>query len=230
MRTRVANMLQLVDKEKPGVCKAAMCLWQSAGSVVLSRHAKAYRTFALVLFVTVGLTACNGNDTTSNANAPVISNPPHTSLPMPPLNGKSITNMGWSLADGKHSAFSDFNGKILVLDFYATWCEPCRRSIPHLIGLQRRYENDVRVIGLNVGGPDDAAEVPGFAQEFKIQYQLGIPDDDLASLLLANSDAIPQTFIFDREGKLMRNFVGFGESTGEEIDRTVERALLSKAD
>ena len=99
-----------------------------------------------------------------------------------------------------------------------------------MIGLQRRYENDVRVIGLNVGGPDDAAEVPGFAQEFKIQYQLGVPADDLASLLLANSDAIPQTFIFDREGKLMRNFVGFGESTGEEIDRTVERALLSKAD
>lgn len=226
----MSDMRQLVGEEKIGVSKPGMGLRQSATSVVLSRPAKAYRIFALVLFVTVGLTACNGNDTTSNANAPVISSPPQTSLPMPPLNGKSITNMGWSLADGKHSAFSDFNGKILVLDFYATWCEPCRRSIPHLIGLQRRYENDVRVIGLNVGGPDDVAEVPGFAQEFKIQYQLGVPDDDLASLLLASSDAIPQTFIFDREGKLLRTFIGFGESTGEEIDRTVERALVSKAD
>jgi thiol-disulfide isomerase/thioredoxin len=117
-----------------------------------------------------------------------------------------------------------------VLDFYATWCEPCRRSIPHLIDLQRRYENDVRVIGLNVGGPDDVAEVPGFAREFKIQYPLGLPDDELVTLLMANSDAIPQTFVFDRSGKLIKSFVGFGEATGGEIDRTVETALHQSAD
>ena len=224
------DMLQLVDEEKLGVCRAAMHLLRLAGSVVLSRQAKAFRTLALALFVSLGLSACNGNDSTSNANAPVISNPPQTSLPMPPLNGKSITNMGWSLADGKHSAFSDFKGKVLVLDFYATWCNPCRESIPHLVDLQKRYQDDVRVIGLNVGGSDDLAEVPAFAEHFKIQYQLGVPDDDLVNLLLANSDGIPQTFIFDREGKLMQNFIGFGESTGEEIDRTVESALRSRAD
>ena len=72
------------------------------------------------------------------------------------------------LADGTRNAFAEFKGKVLILDFYATWCEPCRNSIPHLVGLQQRYQNEVRVIGLNVGGPGDTQLVPEFAKEFKI--------------------------------------------------------------
>ena len=223
----MSDMLQLVvdiKKKLPGGAR------DSRVQTLSSRQAKkAYRTLLLICLA-VFLSACNGNDTTSNANAPVISNPPQTSLPMPPLNGKSLTNMGWSLADGKRSAFSDYNGKVLVLDFYATWCEPCRRSTPHLVALQKRYENDVRVVGLNVGGPDDVAEVPAYAREFQIQYQLGIPDDDLVGLLMADSDGIPQTLIFDRNGMLLEKFQGYSEELGEEIDKTVVSALNSKTD
>src|SRR5262245_30185044 len=197
---------------------------------------------ALALSSAVLLAACNGNETTnnntgagvartdSNNNAPVISAPPKTALPMPPINGKSIEQMGWSLSDGSRNAFSEFKGKVLVLDFYATWCEPCRVSIPHLIGLQQRYQNELKVIGLNVGGADDLERVPAFAKEFKIQYALGLPDEDLVSLLLADSDAIPQTFVFDGKGQLVRRFVGFGEMTGAQLDLAVEAALRSSAD
>jgi len=149
---------------------------------------------------------------------------------MPPLSGKSLENMGWSLSDGSRNAFAEFKGKVLVLDFYATWCMPCRDSIPHLIGLQRRYENEVRVVGLNVGGPDDIERVAEFSREMNIQYPLGVPDNDLANLLLADVDAIPQTFVFDRNGKLAQRFVGFDPSTGEQIDRAVATALKSNGD
>ncbi|HEY6805172.1 MAG TPA: TlpA disulfide reductase family protein [Pyrinomonadaceae bacterium] len=191
-----------------------------------AQRRRAYRTLLLITLVAL-LCACNSNDTSNNTNAPVISGQPQTSLPMPPLNGKSITNLGWQLTNGTHSAFSELNGKVVVLDFYATWCEPCRRSIPHLVDLQKRYMDDVRVVGLNVGGPEDVSQVPNFAREFQIQYQLGVPDDDLVSLLLSSSDAIPQTFIFDRNGKLVRNFVGFGDDTGSAIDQAVAGALVS---
>ena len=107
---------------------------------------------------------------------------------------------------------------------------PCRESVPHLIDLQRRYENDVTVVGLNVGGPDDIERVPEFSREMNIQYPLGIPDNDLANLLLAEVDAIPQTFVFDRNGKLAQRFVGFDSRTGEQIDRAVAIALKSNAD
>lgn len=119
---------------------------------------------------------------------------------------------------------------MLVLDFYATWCEPCRRSIPHLVGLQKTYEaQGLQVIGLNVGGPDDLPEVPAFAAKFGIQYPLAVPDDDLALFLMANDDRIPQTFVFDRQGKLVERLVGFGATSAETIDRAVEAALQSPA-
>jgi len=168
--------------------------------------------------------ACGSTHTTKT---PVISNPPHgTTYPMPPFKGTSIANMGWELNDGKRAVFADNQGKVLVLDFYATWCAPCRDSIPHLIELQNRYRDQgLQVVGLNVGGPGDAEKVPDFAKEFGIQYPLAKPDEDLVSLLLSDSDAIPQTFVFDRQGQFVRRFVGYSSETGDSIDRTVEAAL-----
>jgi cytochrome c biogenesis protein CcmG/thiol:disulfide interchange protein DsbE len=170
--------------------------------------------------------ACNAIDT-ANKNTPVISNPPNnTTYPMPPFKGTSIANMGWEFSDGNRSVFADYQGKVLVLDFYATWCAPCRESIPHLIGLQKKYENQgLQVVGLNVGGPGDTEKVPAFAKEFGIQYPLGKPDEDLVSLLLSDNDGIPQTFVFDRQGQFVRRFVGYSEEAGERLDSAVESAL-----
>jgi len=138
--------------------------------------------------------------------------------------------MGWELADGKRSVFSEYKGKALILDFYATWCVPCRDSVPHLIGLQKKYESEgLKVVGLNVGGAGDAQEVPAFAKEFGIQYDLAKPDEDLVTFLLSDSDSIPQTFVFDRQGQLVERFVGFGPESGPHIDRAVESALQSPA-
>lgn len=175
-------------------------------------------------------TSCNSSEPT-NTNTPVISNPPTgTTYPMPPTRTASLTNMGWELPDGKRSIFSEYKGKVLILDFYATWCVPCRDSVPHLIGLQKKYEDQgLRVIGLNVGGPEDEQEVPAFAKEFGIQYPLAKPDDDLVSFLLSDSDAIPQTFVFDRQGQLVQRFVGFGSDTGIYLDGAVETALKTPA-
>ncbi|HEU4833966.1 MAG TPA: TlpA disulfide reductase family protein [Pyrinomonadaceae bacterium] len=174
------------------------------------------------------LAACNSNDPQPT---PVITNPPSgTTYPMPPTRAASLANMGWELSDGKRSVFSEYKGKVLILDFYATWCAPCRDSIPHLIGLQKQYESQgLQVIGLNVGGPGDEQLVPAFAKQFGIQYPLARPDEDLVSFLLGDQDAIPQTFVFDRQGQLVQRFVGFGAETGIYIDSAVATALKTPA-
>lgn len=188
-----------------------------------------------IFFVAIlicGFAACNSIDPPSptSKTARVSSAPPNTSLPMPPLDGASINNLGWNADGGKRNVFSDFRGKVLVLDFYATWCEPCRRSIPHLIDLQNKYaDQGLEVIGLNVGGPDDQPKVPAFAQEFGIQYTLAVPDDELVTFLLANNDAIPQTFVFDRQGQLAERLIGFGPNAADRIDHAVEAALKTPA-
>jgi len=142
--------------------------------------------------------------------------------------------MGWVLPastnDQKHESgrgkISDYRGRVLVLDLYATWCAPCRESIPHLIALQRSYgEQGLQVIGLNVGGPDDRVKVADFAREFGIQYSLGFPDKSLEELLLSDNDSIPQTFVFDRKGEAVKRFIGYGESTAQELEQTIRSAL-----
>jgi len=187
------------------------------------------RNFLLVCGLML-LTACNSNDPNTN-RTPVISSPPTgTTYPMPSAKGSSLANMGWELSDGKRAVFSEYKGKVLILDFYATWCVPCRDSIPHLVGLQKKYDDQgVRVVGLNVGGPEDEQLVPAFAKQFGIQYPLARPDDDLVSFLLAGQDAIPQTFVFDRQGQLVQRFVGFGSDTGIYLDSAVETALKTPA-
>ena len=67
------------------------------------------------------------------------------------------------------------------------------------------------------------------AKEFGIQYPLGKPDGDLVSFLLSDSDAIPQTFVFDRQGQLVQRFVGYGSDTGIYLDGAVETALKTPA-
>lgn len=193
--------------------------------------------YKLLLAVTLGcglifLASCNATDVkVSEKKTPVISRPPaNTTYPMPPVETASINNMGWTLSDGKHALFSEYKGKVLVLDYYATWCNPCRKSIPHLIGLQKKYgDQELQVIGLNVGGPEDERKIPGFAKELGIQYPLGIPDEELVTLMLSDNSGIPQTFIFDREGLLVDRVIGFGLSAGARIDEAVETALKSSA-
>jgi len=190
------------------------------------------RVVLLVVLLCV-LPACNSknNDlSSSSSNAPVATAPPSTAFPMPPLNGGSINNLGWNVGGGKRNIFSDFKGKVLVLDFYATWCDPCRKTIPHLIELQNRYEaQGLHVIGLNVGGSDDEAKVPAFAQEFGIQYTLAQPDEELVTFLMAGNDAIPQTFVFDRQGQLAERLIGFTPNYDQRIDSAIGAALKTPA-
>jgi len=140
---------------------------------------------------------------------------------MPPL--KADSEMGWTLPNGERAKFADYRGKVLVLDFYATWCAPCRESIPRMIALQRQFgPAGAEIVGLNVGGPDDRIKVAAFARELSIPYSLGFPDKALTDLLLSADQTIPQTFVFGREGLLAKRFIGYQESTGVELEKVLE--------
>jgi len=179
------------------------------------------------------LAACNSNDndlSNGGSKTPVATAPPNTALPMPPLNGGTINNLGWNVGGGRRNVFADFKGKVLVLDFYATWCDPCRKTIPHLIGLQNKYESQgFQVVGLNVGGPYDEEKVPAFAQEFGIQYTLGQPDEELVTFLMAGNENIPQTFVFDRQGQLAARVIGYTSNYEQRVDSAIEAGLKTPA-
>jgi cytochrome c biogenesis protein CcmG/thiol:disulfide interchange protein DsbE len=132
------------------------------------------------------------------------------------------------IANSQHVRLSDLSEKIVVLDFYATWCGPCRESIPHLVKLQKRYgEQGLQIVGLNVGGPGDDEQVPGFAREFKIQYQLGIPDPELEDLYMGDDGSIPQTLILDRRGAVIKRFIGYDDSLADELESVIKSSLAT---
>jgi thiol-disulfide isomerase/thioredoxin len=173
------------------------------------------------------LGACTNQKQNDQGATSLQTGPPNTLFPMPPLEPRS--GVAWVLADGKRVTPGDFRGQVLVLDFYATWCVPCRESIPHLNSLMDNYgKKGLQVVGLNVGGPDDRIKVADFAKELKVQYPLGFPDKSLTDLFLADNQTIPQTFVFGREGHLLKRFVGYDPTTGVELEQVVAGAVNAK--
>ncbi|HLR05963.1 MAG TPA: TlpA disulfide reductase family protein [Pyrinomonadaceae bacterium] len=141
---------------------------------------------------------------------------------------KAARTGGWALENKQHATLADYKGKVVVLDFYATWCEPCRAETPRLVQLQEQYQpQGLQVIGLNVGGADDRDQVPAFAREFGIQYPLAFPDDEFADSFLGDNQNIPQAFVFDRNGELVKRFIGYSDSSGAEFERVVKASLAA---
>ena len=175
-----------------------------------------FATVAILLFAG----ACTKEKRTETTATPVLSVPQGKSSPVPSLDAR--VELGWVLNDGKHATLGDYRGKVLVLDFYATWCIPCRQSIPRLSALRQNYgQKGLEVVGLNVGGPDDRVKVAGFAKELNIQYPLGFPDKALTDFFLSDNQTIPQTFVFARDGRLAKRFIGYEDVTRTALEKVI---------
>jgi len=111
--------------------------------------------------------------------------------------------------DGKLTSISDWRGKSLVINFWATWCAPCRREIPLLEGLSEEWANrGVTVIGIAV---DHRDQVAAFARELKISYPLLIGEQealDVAARFGVDSPVFPFTVFTDRRGDIVALYVG----------------------
>jgi thiol-disulfide isomerase/thioredoxin len=155
-------------------------------------------------------------------------NRPGESLAPTQSNTAEIGNLGWKLSKGARQTLADYQGKVVVLDFWATYCPPCLEEIPHLVTLQEKHQKEgLNIIGLNVGGDEDRPLVPDFVKKLKIQYELGEPEQDLVETLFNGTDVIPQTFVFDRTGKLVQNFSGYDSDVRDELDKAVQQALTN---
>ncbi|MGI9035107.1 MAG: TlpA family protein disulfide reductase [Pyrinomonadaceae bacterium] len=160
------------------------------------------------------------------SNRPIsINDVPQTNLPMAP--SENIENLGWQLSSGNRQTLGELKGKVVILDFWATYCPPCLEEIPHLAELQNKYA-DLQIVGLHVGGDEDKPKVPAFVAKLKMNYPLGYPQDELIDFLFNGDDRIPQTFVFDKNGNLVKKFVGFDAQIKSALDEAVRQTLNSK--
>lgn len=148
-------------------------------------------------------------------------------MPRTRKNSQSVgANAGWTLLDEKRKKLSDYQGKIVILDFWATYCPPCVEGTPHLVSLQNQYGKDgLVIVGLNVGGDEDKPKIPDFVKQFNVQYEMAIPDADLVDFFMRDDSAIPQTIVLDRNGQTIAHFRGFNRAVGAAIEQAVKTSL-----
>jgi len=121
-------------------------------------------------------------------------------------------------------------GKPVVIDFWATWCGPCRWEIPHLLELSKQYRDQgLIVIGLTVEDPqEDRNAVKAFVNEFKMTYPVAFAPEEIYLFFNNNSPQlrIPNTLVFGPDGKLIRRLIGYNQKAGKDIlTKAVDQAM-----
>jgi peroxiredoxin len=120
--------------------------------------------------------------------------------------------------DGKTVRLADFKGKVAVINFWATWCPPCRAEVPDFVRLQAKYrDRGLAIVGLSLdaGGAND---VRPFADEYDVNYTMLLANDETAQAY-GGIVGIPTTFILDRNGTIVKKMVGKAEY--EAIEETI---------
>jgi len=125
-------------------------------------------------------------------------------------------------ADGKTVRLSDYKGKVVLLDFWATWCGPCKIEIPWFMDFERKHKDQgFSVLGVSMDD-DGWNAVKPFVNELGINYRIVIGNDSTAESY-GGIDALPTTFLIDREGKIAAVHVGLASKS--EIENGIEQLL-----
>jgi thiol-disulfide isomerase/thioredoxin len=122
--------------------------------------------------------------------------------------------------DGKPLTLAALQGKVVLLNFWATWCGPCRAEIPDLVALQERYKGRLQIVGLNVD--DEEADIKQYVQETGINYPVAMTSNDVR-IQFGGIPALPTSFVLDTEGRVVQKHVGLWNPA---VYETEIRALL----
>jgi thiol-disulfide isomerase/thioredoxin len=118
--------------------------------------------------------------------------------------------------DGKPLSLSDYQSKVILLNFWATWCGPCRSEIPDLVELQNKYKDQLQIIGLVVDDNDEDA-VKKFAARFGINYPIAMATDELR-MEYGGIPALPTSFVLDGEGRVVQKHEGLRDPVLYEVE------------
>jgi len=202
----------------------------------------AFTVLVLSLFAALGISSCSsGDEPRSNPSEPSVAkdtNPPvKTVPPVRPAQPApfttlpaSITNAQLRAVSGAPIKLSNYAGKVLLVNLWATWCGPCRLETPELVKLHHEFRSQgLEIVGLSTEDYEDSAQsVPEFVHNFNVDYRVGW-GREIAGDLMQGRDAIPQSFIISRSGRVIKRFVGFNPTTTpDQIREAIQEALNDK--
>ena len=188
----------------------------------------------LAMLAVFGATSCNSKDPETPASAstskPVTSAAPEAApLTLRPV----VLDTEMQSTNGEPIKLSNYSGKVLVVNLWATWCGPCRNETPELVRLYKEYQSQgVEVVALSTEDPVRSAEtVQQFVRDYKVNYPVGWATREVAVALMRGRTSIPQNFIITRDGRIKKRFIGFHPiTTPPQLKQAIEDALLDNGD
>lgn len=132
--------------------------------------------------------------------------------------------------DGKTVSSEQLAGRPYIVNFFASWCPPCRKELPDMVALQKKYEKQGFTF-VGIAFRDNAATLPDFLWELGIGYPVGMADEALVSAFSRNLPGgqlrgIPATFVVGRDGRLLKAFQG--ALTKADFEDLILQALRTK--
>ncbi len=128
---------------------------------------------------------------------------------------QSVNNTELVQPGGKNFKFASLQGKVIVVDVWATWCGPCREQTPKLAALQQKYrDKGLAVVGLSLDEKSDEAEVVKFMKEAGVNYTIAYAPQNFSGAFLdgtedeTGSAPIPQLFVISKDGRVVEHLIG----------------------
>ena len=168
--------------------------WDCARPAAFDYHKDVKYLFCVLLVITVVLAGCNGG-----------SHPPRIGSAAP----------DFTITDSEHTvSLSQFKGKLVLLNFWATWCPPCVAEMPDLVKLQKQMGDKVTIVAVSEDADDSAYKQ--FIRDHNISL-LTVRDVKQSTNELYGSFKFPETYVIDRNGKIVRKFIGAADWTSPDI-------------
>jgi len=124
--------------------------------------------------------------------------------------------------DGAEYKLSELEGQVVVIDFWATWCPPCRNSIPAFIRLYNKYhEQGFTILGI---GLDDEQALRDFSKQMKIPYPILIGNNEIAKTYQVSG--IPKTIFLDKKGNVRKTQTGFAPELEAQFEELIQTMLM----
>ena len=153
-------------------------------------------------------------------------------VPLGPANASALPegllNHKLQAIDDSTFRLADFNGKVIVINVWATWCGPCRREVPDYEKVRKEFTGrEVEFIALTTEDPLAArAKVEKFARDFHFGFRIGWADRETARLLMNGRNAVPQTLVLGTNGHVLTRWVGYSaQHSGDRLRAAINQGL-----